>query len=102
MIQNLMGKVDTIIIGGAMAYTFLKAQGHDVGKSLVEDDKLDLARQLLEHAKATSVKFLLPIDHIAAMKIDVHSVVHTIAPGEPIPHDMMGLDIGPKSIALFT
>src|SRR5579871_3698326 len=102
VIQNLMGKVDTIIIGGAMAYTFLKAQGHDVGKSLVEDDKLDLARQLLEHAKATSVKFLLPVDHIAAMKIDVHSVVHTIAPGEPIPHDMMGLDIGPKSIALFT
>jgi len=102
VIQNLMGKVDTIIIGGAMAYTFLKAQGHDVGKSLVEDDKLDLAKQLLDHAKATSVKFLLPVDHIVAVKIDVHSVVHTIPPGEPIPHDMMGLDIGPKTIALFS
>ncbi len=102
VIQNLMSKVDTIIIGGAMAYTFLKAQGHEVGKSLVEDDKLDLARQLLEHAKSTSVKFLLPIDHIVAMKIDVHSVVHTIAPGQPIPPDMMGLDIGPQTIELFS
>jgi phosphoglycerate kinase len=97
-----MTKVDTIIIGGAMAYTFLKAQGHEVGKSLVENDKLELALQLLEHAKNTSVKFLLPVDHIVAVKIDVHSVVHTIAPGQPIPADMMGLDIGPKSIALFS
>ncbi len=102
VIENLMGRVDTIIIGGAMAYTFLKAQGHEVGKSLVEDDKVDLARQLLEHAKSTSVKFLLPIDHIVAMKIDVHSVVHTIGEGQPIPPDMMGLDIGPKSVALFS
>ena len=102
VIQHLMTKVDTIIIGGAMAYTFLKAQGYEVGKSLVENDKLELALQLLEHAKNTSVKFLLPVDHIGAVKIDVHSVVHTIAPGQPIPPDMMGLDIGPKSIALFT
>lgn len=102
VIQHLMTKVDTIIIGGAMAYTFLKAQGIEVGKSLVENDKLDLAKELLAHAKATSVKFLLPVDHIVAIKIDVHSVVHTIAPGQPIPPDMMGLDIGPKSIALFT
>jgi phosphoglycerate kinase len=102
VIQHLMTKVDTIIIGGAMAYTFLKAQGHEVGKSLVENDKLELALQLLEHAKNTSVKFLLPVDHIVAVKIDVHSVVHTIAPGQPIPADMMGLDIGPKSIALFS
>ena len=102
VIQHLMTKVDTIIIGGAMAYTFLKAQGQEVGRSLVENDKLELALQLLEQAKNTSVKFLLPVDHVAAVKIDVHSVVHPIAPGQPIPPDMMGLDIGPKSIALFS
>ncbi len=102
VIQHLMTKVDTIIIGGAMAYTFLKAQGQEVGRSLVENDKLELALQLLEQAKNTSVKFLLPVDHVAAVKIDVHSVVHTIAPGQPIPPDMMGLDIGPKSIAVFS
>lgn len=102
VIQHLMTKVDTIIIGGAMAYTFLKAQGQEVGRSLVENDKLELALQLLEQAKSTSVKFLLPVDHVAAVKIDVHSVVHTVAPGQPIPPDMMGLDIGPKSIALFS
>src|SRR5947207_1714072 len=70
VIQHLLTKVDTLIIGGAMAYTFLKAQGQPVGKSRVEEDKLDLARQILQDAKARKVKFLLPVDHIAADKFD--------------------------------
>src|SRR5690349_10884656 len=69
VIENLLKKVDTLIIGGAMAYTFLKAQGVAVGKSRVEEDKLDLAKQILADAKAKGVKFLLPVDHIAADKL---------------------------------
>jgi phosphoglycerate kinase len=102
VIQNLLTKVDTLIIGGAMAYTFLKAQGHDIGKSRVEEDKLDLARQLLAEGKAHKVKFLLPVDHIVAGKIDINAIVRTVDEGEPIPADLMGLDIGPKSIELFS
>ena len=102
VIQNLMTKVDTLIIGGAMAYTFLKAQGENVGKSRVEEDKIDLARQLLQEAKAHRVKFLLPVDHIAAEKIELNAVVHTLSSGQPIPPNMMGLDIGPKTIELFS
>jgi phosphoglycerate kinase len=102
VIQNLLSKVDTLIIGGAMAYTFLKAQGYDVGKSRVEEDKIDLARQLLAEGKAHKVKFLLPVDHIVASKIDLNALVRTIGEGQPIPSDLMGLDIGPKSIELFS
>ena len=69
VIHNLMTKVDTLIVGGGMAYTFLKAQGHEIGKSLLEADKLDLARQTLAEAKAKHVKFLLPIDHVVADKV---------------------------------
>lgn len=97
VIQSLMQKVDSLIIGGAMAYTFLKAQGMHVGKSRVEDDKLDLAREILHNAKQRNVKFLLPTDHLAADRIDVNAVVHTIHPGQQIPANMMGLDIGPKT-----
>ena len=102
VIRNLMPKVDTLIIGGAMAYTFLKAQGHDVGKSSVEEDKVELARELLAEGKAHKVKFLLPVDHIVAGKIDLNALVRTIDEGQPIPSDLMGLDIGPKSIELFS
>src|SRR5277367_10048 len=102
VIRNLMTKVDALIIGGAMAYTFLKAQGADVGKSRVEEDKIDLAKQLLQEGKAHKVKFLLPVDHIVAEKIDVNSVVHTVSGKQPIPANMMGLDIGPESIELFS
>jgi phosphoglycerate kinase len=102
VIRNLMPKVDTLIIGGAMAYTFLKAQGHDVGKSRVEEDKVELARELLAEGKAHKVKFLLPVDHIVAGKIDLNALVRTIDEGQPIPSDLMGLDIGPKSIELFS
>ena len=97
VIQNLLHKVDSLIIGGAMAYTFLKAQGVHVGKSRVEDDKLDLARQILQDAKHRNVKFLLPTDHLVADRIDVNAVVHTVNSGQPIPANMMGLDIGPQT-----
>src|SRR5262249_35719607 len=70
VIQNLLTKVDAIIIGGGMAYTFLKAQGQQIGKSLVEEDKIDLAKDLLQQAKSRNVKFLLPTDHVVAEKFD--------------------------------
>jgi phosphoglycerate kinase len=102
VIQNLMSKVDTLLIGGAMAYTFLKAQGEQVGKSRTEEDRLDLARQLLQEAKDHKLKFLLPVDHVVADRIDVNAVVHIVNSGQPIPPNMMGLDIGPQTIELFS
>jgi phosphoglycerate kinase len=102
VIQNLMGKVDTLIIGGGMAYTFLKARGQQVGKSLVEQDKVELAGQLLGEAKRRSVKFLLPVDHVAADKVDAGATPQTIAEGQPIPPNLMALDIGPKTIEEFS
>jgi phosphoglycerate kinase len=101
VIQNLMNKVDALLIGGGMAYTFLKAQGEPVGKSLVEADKIELARRLLHDAKARKVKFLLPVDHVVAEKIDVNALVHTVNGGHPIPANMMALDIGPQTAEAF-
>ncbi len=101
VIENLLSKVDVLIIGGAMAYTFLKAQGKQVGKSRVEEDKLDLARQIIKDAEARKVKLLLPTDHLAADKIEVNALVKTINEGEPIPDNLMGLDIGPKTIEAY-
>ncbi len=102
VIENLLKKVDTLIIGGAMAYTFLKAQGVQVGKSRVEEDKLDLARQILADAKAKNVKFLLPVDHVVADKLDASAKAQTVAQGQAIPQNLMGLDIGPESVELFS
>jgi len=102
VIKNLITKVNALIIGGGMAYTFLKAQGQEVGKSLVESDKLDLAKQLLEEAKKHNVKLLLPTDHVAAEKIDVNAVIGQIGHGQPIPSNLMALDIGPETIDAFT
>jgi phosphoglycerate kinase len=102
VIQNLMTKVDALIIGGGMAYTFLKAQGQEIGKSLVEVDKLDLARQLLQEAKSRGLKFLLPVDHVVADKIDAGASVRNVGKGQPIPANLMALDIGPESIELFS
>jgi len=102
VIENLLTKVDTLIIGGAMAYTFLKAQGHAVGTSRVEDDKLDLARKILQDAKKRNVKLLLPSDHIAAGKFDVSARPQAISAGQPIPENLMGLDIGPESAEQFS
>jgi phosphoglycerate kinase len=98
VIRNLMNKVDALIIGGGMAFTFLKAQGDPVGKSLVEEDKIDLARQLLQQAKTHRMKFLLPVDHVVADKIDANAAVQTVS---RIPANLMALDIGPKTVELF-
>jgi phosphoglycerate kinase len=99
VIRNLIDKVDVLIIGGGMAYTFLKAQGEPVGKSRVEEDKSDLASQLLQQAKSHKMKFLLPVDHVVADKIDVNALVQTV---KQIPANLMALDIGPKTIDAFT
>ena len=102
VIQNLLTKVNVLIIGGGMAYTFLKAQGQEIGKSLLEADKVDLAKNLLEEAKKRNVKLLLPVDHVVAMKPEANAVVQQIGEGQPIPPDKMALDIGPKTIELFS
>jgi phosphoglycerate kinase len=102
VIENLLTKVDVLIIGGAMAYTFLKAQGFEVGKSRVEDDKLDLARQIVQDARKRNVKLLLPLDHVVADRIDLNAVTRVIDASQPIPPNLMGLDIGPKSVEEFS
>jgi len=102
VIQNLLTKVNVLIIGGGMAYTFLKAQGLEIGKSLLEADKVDLAKSLLEEAKKRNVKLLLPVDHVVAMKPEANAVVQQIGEGQAIPADKMALDIGPKTIELFS
>jgi phosphoglycerate kinase len=101
VIRNLLGKVDAILIGGAMAYTFLKSQGMKVGKSLVEDDKLELAKELLAEAKKRNVRMLLPIDNVIADKMDAHAKTKIVSANDGIPDDMMGLDIGPNTVELF-
>jgi phosphoglycerate kinase len=101
VIQNLLDKVDALIIGGGMAYTFLKAQGQEVGKSLVEEDKIDLAKEMLAKAKSRGIHFLLPVDHVVADKFEATAKARNIGEGEPIPADMMALDIGPKSVEKF-
>jgi phosphoglycerate kinase len=85
-----------------MAYTFLAAKGEQVGKSLVEPDKIELARKLLDEAKSRNVKVLLPVDHVAAEKPDVNAVVKNIGVGQPIPANLMGLDIGPATVEEFS
>jgi phosphoglycerate kinase len=102
VIKNLMGKVDTFIIGGGMAYTFLKAQGHEIGKSLLEADKVELAKETLAQAKAHNAKFLLPVDHVVADKMEAGARIQNIGEGQPIPADMVALDIGPKTIEMFS
>ena len=97
VIRNLMPKVDALLIGGAMAYTFMKAEGREVGKSLVEDDKLELARQLMAEAKSKGMTFLLPADEVVADKIDPAAQATVIDASQPIPTTKMGLDIGPKT-----
>ncbi|MGH9502045.1 MAG: phosphoglycerate kinase [Terriglobales bacterium] len=101
VIRHLLDKVDALIIGGGMAYTFLKAQGEPVGKSLVEEDKVELARQILKEAKSHKLKFLLPTDHVVAEKIEPNAMVQTVTSGH-IPANLMALDIGPKTIEAFT
>jgi phosphoglycerate kinase len=98
LIRNLLGKVDAILIGGAMAYTFLKAQGIEVGRSRVEEDKLELARELLAEAVSKGVKLVLPSDHVVAAAPEPAATPHTVV---DIPSEMMGLDIGPQTADAF-
>jgi phosphoglycerate kinase len=101
VIQNLITKVDALIIGGGMAYTFLKAEGQEIGKSLLEADKIELARHLIAEAKSKNVRLLLPLDHIVADKFDANAKAVKVAKGQAIPADMMALDIGPDTVELF-
>ncbi|HXX18472.1 MAG TPA: phosphoglycerate kinase [Candidatus Acidoferrum sp.] len=99
VVQNLMKLADSMLIGGAMAYTFLKSQGQPVGKSLVEDDKLDLARGLLNEARSRMFRLVLPVDHVLAESPD--SAVTKIADIAATPDGWMGLDVGPKTVELY-
>jgi phosphoglycerate kinase len=101
VIDNLLDKADAIIIGGGMAYTFLNAQGQATGKSLVETDKIDVAKAALEKAKAKGVRFLLPVDHVLADKFAPNAKTQIFSGKGAFPEDLMALDIGPKSIAIF-
>jgi phosphoglycerate kinase len=101
VIDNLLDKADAIIIGGGMAYTFLNAQGQSTGKSLVETDKIDVAKAALEKAKTKGVRFLLPVDHVLADKFAPNAKTQTFSGKGAFPEELMALDIGPKSIALF-
>ncbi|ABF86167.1 phosphoglycerate kinase [Myxococcus xanthus DK 1622] len=100
VIESLLPKVDALLVGGAMAYTFLKAQGVEVGKSRVEGDKLSLATRLLEAAHRFKTQLVLPVDHIVGTEPTENSPA-TETPDNAIPPDMMGLDIGPKTRAIF-
>jgi phosphoglycerate kinase len=100
VVQNLMKLADAMLIGGAMAYTFLKSQGKPIGKSLVEDDKLDLARDLLAEAKKRNFRLLLPVDHVLAQSPD--STETKVTDIDHTPDGWMGLDVGPKTIDLFS
>ncbi len=102
VLRNLLTRIDALLIGGAMAYTFSKAQGKQVGKSLVEDDKLDLARDIMAEAKTRNVRLLLPLDHVVADKIDASATTQIVKDEQGIPPDKMGLDIGPETIAAFS
>jgi phosphoglycerate kinase len=101
VIDNLLGKVDALLIGGGMAYTFLKAKGQEVGKSLLEADKIDIAKEALAKAKARGVRFLLPVDHILADRFAADAATKVFEGDGPFPAEWMALDIGPKTVALF-
>jgi phosphoglycerate kinase len=101
VIENLLTKVDALLIGGGMAYTFLKAQGQDVGKSLVEADKLELARDIISKAKAAGVRLLLPVDHVLADKFAADAKTQIFHGDGAFPEGWMALDIGPDTVDLF-
>jgi phosphoglycerate kinase len=97
VLENLLAKADAVCIGGAMAYTFLAAQGVEVGKSLVETDKLDLARQILERAQTKKVDLLLPVDHVCGAE-PKETAQRVVVNDRAVPKELMGLDIGPKTL----
>ncbi len=100
VINNLLGKVDALIIGGGMMFTFLKAMGKEIGKSILEADKIDLAKELIEKAKSGKAKLLLPVDCTVAEKFENTAAKKNVSV-DAIPQDWVGMDIGPKSIELF-
>jgi phosphoglycerate kinase len=100
VIQNLMGKVDALLIGGGMMFTFFKAQGMEIGKSLLEEDKIELAKKLIDEAKAKNIKLLLPVDCVVAEKFD-NDAPTRIVNVNSIPAGTVGMDIGPETIKLF-
>jgi phosphoglycerate kinase len=97
VLENLIGKADSILVGGAMAYTFLKAKGVAVGKSRVEEDRLELARQILDKAASKGVDFQLPVDHVCAAEAR-ETAQRVVVDGAAVPDGLMGLDIGPKTL----
>jgi 3-phosphoglycerate kinase len=101
LLRHLVTQADAILIGGAMAYTFLKAEGMEVGASRVENECLELCRDIRRQAEERGVRFLLPRDHIAACQIEPNITVRIIRTGEGIPGEMMGLDIGPETVEAF-
>jgi len=101
VIESMLGRVDRLLIGGAMAYTFFRALGMPVGKSLVEEDKQDAARSVIDHAKARGVVLQLPVDHVVADKIDAAAKTEVLKVGDAAIGDRMGLDIGPESARLY-
>jgi phosphoglycerate kinase len=100
VVENLMKVADAMLIGGGMAYTFLRAQGLGIGKSLVEEDKLDLARKIMADAKARHFKLLLPVDHVVAPEFKAHAPSAVVAV-TATPADQMGLDIGPQTVTAY-
>ena len=100
LIQQMLNKVDNLIIGGGMAYTFLKAKGYNIGKSLCEDDKVALAASLIKSARAKGVNILVPVDSVVADRF-AEDATTALVMNDQIPADMMGLDIGPKSFEAF-
>ena len=101
VIENLIPKVDRLLIGGAMAYTFFKAAGKPVGKSLVEDDKLDAARDIVSRAKERGLQLLLPTDHVVAAKLEAGAPSETLGVDDAAIGERMGLDIGPETVAAY-
>ncbi len=100
VLESLVSQADVLLIGGAMAYTFLKAQGRGVGKSLVEEDKLQIAASILKKAEDSGVKFILPLDHILTSAIDSQEIA-LVADSYPLPDQLIAVDIGPKTIAEY-
>ena len=101
VIENMLAKVDALLIGGAMAYTFLRARGVATGKSLVEDDRLDSARAITDKARELGVRLELPVDHVVAPALDANAPHETLAIDDPAIRDRMGLDIGPKTVERY-
>lgn len=100
VIENLINKVDVLLIGGGMAYTFLKAKGYEVGNSLLEEDKVELAKQLMEKADEKGVKLLLPVDNVVAQEFKADAP-HKVVDSDKIEAGWMGMDIGPKTREMF-